>query len=282
MKVIQLYDLEKKQGEVGLEIECEGDRLPQHNTNLWRSELDSSLKKAGSFEYVLNNPLKRVEIPFALSELESAIKKNKGTIDESVRAGVHVHLNVQELSIIQVFNLTVTYMILENLLVSYCGENRKGNLFCLRTSDAKYLSWMLLNAIKSKNITSLYTDNIRYASINFKALRQYGSIEFRAMRSTPNFAAISLWVDMLCKVKDYSVSVEHPEAIAYHFSELGPSNFVKHVLGNFDVFERNDEFVTMLRDGVNNAQDIAFAVNWNTYCKDSINPFMGKAKGGFR
>lgn len=282
MKVNQLYNLEARKGEIGLEIECEGDRLPQYNSPVWRSELDSSLKKAGSFEYVLNQPILREEVPFALKELEDAIKKNKGSIDESVRAGVHVHLNVQTLTLIQVFNLVTTYMILENLLVKFCGENREGNLFCLRTSDARFLSHAVISAIKSRHISSLYTDNIRYASVNLKALREYGSLEFRAMRSTPNFAAISLWIDFLSKVKDYAVTMEHPEAIAFHFSELGPDRFVKHVFGNLDVFERDDQFITILRDGVNNAQDIAFCIDWKTFVKREVNPFMTKGNGGFR
>ena len=275
MRVNELVKKPTKDGLIGLEIECEGDNLVEVDTHIWRSERDSSLKKANSYEYVLREPLPLSQLDNALSELKEIIDKHDGVIDESVRAGVHVHINVQDMELIHFFNLIVLYLTLEELLVSYCGNNRQGNLFCLRASDARYIIARIVSAIKAKKLPHLHTDEIRYASMNLKALYQYGSVEFRAMRSTPDFGLIKTWACILAKLKESSSLFSSPEAVMWEVSDKGAVRFVEHVLGEYaSIFLEKEDLEECARNGIDNAQDVAYCVSWSEYLKGSNNPFV--------
>lgn len=280
MMVSDLVSVERRRGLIGLEIEAEGDNLIPVDDKYWRSDTDNSLKKANSFEYVLKQPIPLDCVPDALSMLAAKIREADGIIDESVRAGVHVHVNVQDMEAMHLFNMIVLYLTLEELLVTFCGDNRQGNLFCLRASDARYLINYIINCLQSKRLRQLHTDEIRYASINLKALHQYGSIEFRAMRSTPDFDVINTWVNILAQIRFMATTFKSPEDVVYNFSNMGPMAFVKHVLGeHHELFVNDPEFYAKARRGMNNAQDVAFCVKWSEYFKKSNNPFL---KGGFQ
>lgn len=275
MKVNDLTKRPAKSGLIGLEIECEGDNLPEIDTQVWRSERDSSLKKANSYEYVLREPIPLNKLGKALLSLKGAIEENNGSIDESVRAGVHVHINVQDMHVMHLFNLIVLYLTLEEVLVASCGSNRQGNLFCLRASDARYLINRIVSAIKAKRLNFLFTDDIRYASINLKALYQYGSVEFRAMRSTPNFKLIEDWAYVLAKLKESASLFESPEQIMFNVSDMRARVFIKTYLGELSKpFLEYENLEELVRNGVDNAQDVAYCVNWSTYLKQSNNPFI--------
>lgn len=276
MKILEIISCKKQDGDIGLEIECEGDNLPEIHNVYWKSVTDSSLKRANSWEYVLKRPVKEEDLVKVLNYLDSIIKENDGVILESVRAGVHVHINVQQLELIHLYNFIVLYLALEELLVSYCGPNREGNLFCLRASDARFLINLLRKAISGKKLGNLSTDEIRYASINMKALFNYGSIEFRAMRSTPDFNSIAVWASMLLHLRNISTTYESPADIMFDISNSGAKNFVRKVLGEFSTAIINDsQFDVKIREGINNAQDIAFCSDWSKYfTKPSNNPFL--------
>lgn len=281
MLVSDVVQFNPCKGLVGIEVEAEGDNLPEVVNKFWKSDRDSSLKKADSWEYVLKKPIELKDVPAALSSLQKAIEDNNGVVDESVRAGVHVHINVQDMELLHLFNMIVLYLTLEEVLVSYCGNNRQGNLFCLRASDARYLIHHIVSCISTKRLSRLHTDEIRYASINLKALHQYGSVEFRAMRSTPDFGAINTWVNVLAKIKEASTQFKSPEDIIYNFSNSGPVAFAKEVLGEYhDLFTTDPSFYEKARRGMNNAQDVAFCVDWSTYFRKSNNPFL--SNGAFQ
>src|SRR3546814_21174594 len=86
------------------------------------------------------------------------------------------------LTMTQLYSFMTVYLILENVLVGWCGHSRCGNLFCLRASDAEWLLTSIRAAAEGRTFKhSLHSDNLRYASMNVKALGDYGSLEFRTM-----------------------------------------------------------------------------------------------------
>jgi len=276
MRVDELVNKGRKRGLVGLEIECEGDNLIAIDNDWWRSEADSSLKKADSWEYVLKEPLSLAEVSEAVDQLYSILEENDASIDESVRAGVHVHINVQDMSVVELFSFITLYILLEEVLVSYCGENRQGNLFCLRASDARYLIRYMMTNIQSKQLSKFHTDDIRYASINLKALYQYGSLEFRAMRSTPDKEAIITWINLLTTVREASKKFRSPDDVVYNLSDLGVDSFIREVFGKLSPFVMGtSDLHGKVRRGLDNAQDVAYCVDWSKYDSGvSTNPFL--------
>ena len=185
---------------------------------------------------------------------------------ESVRSGVHVHINVQDLNPRELFNFITCYIIMEELLVKYCGDDREGNLFCLRAIDAEFLIISLVDAIISENLSMLNTDDLRYSSMNVKALCTYGSLEFRAMRGTADMDTIKNWANLLLHIKDKSIEFGSPKDIIAMFSGDTTDSFVHHILGPYgNLFNEWDSSEALLR-GMRLAQDVAYAVDdWDVF-----------------
>lgn len=250
-------------GDIGVEIEAEGQRLPWVE-KWWKNEEDGSLK-GESREYVLLKPGTLEEVREALNHLAACYKANKTVVNDSIRAGVHVHINCQKLTMTQLYNFMTVYLILENILVKWCGDYRQGNLFCLRACDAEYL----LNEIsaaandpKKMYARRFKTDNLRYASMNVKALGDYGSLEFRAMRGTRDLDLIYTWAETLLHIRNYAADFANPQNIIELFSQLGPARFAQEALGVNHAEFNCDNLERRVLDGMRNAQDIAYCTDW--------------------
>jgi hypothetical protein len=268
--VFQEMGLRKKEdGLIGLEIEVEGNNLPVPK-HYWETEQDGSLRQGASAEYVLTKPAKdEDELMKALEYLEDCYKVNKTKVIETVRAGVHVHINCQDLTIQQLYTLIILFLIFENVLVKWCGETREGNLFCLRASDAEWLLEQLIEALTNKKYFATFrNDHLRYAAINVKALTDYGSLEFRSMRSTKDLKVIHTWASLLAALKRASLEFKTPVEVIQRFSDQTPIRFIQKVLGPFEkevALKDQYEYERLLWEGLHNAQDVAYAIDWDKY-----------------
>lgn len=259
----------------GVEIEAEGVRLPDPDTTpgVWRVERDSSLKTAEAWEYVLRYPLMLEGVRDALSELNAVYKFRKTIVHDSVRAGVHVHMNVQKWNIKQVMTFSTCYYIIEDLLLRWCGENREGNLFCLRTRDAEFVLFKILNALKERNLKHLQGDIIRYSSLNYCSLFKYGTIEFRGMRGTPDLDLIYKWNEVLDELRTASLTFNSPRDVLDQLSGDGEQQFLQTLLPNsYQLFEYEGAD-KVIRNSARRVQMIAFGVDWDTLSTPQINPF---------
>lgn len=252
-------------GDVGVEIEVEGKNLPDV-AKYWRRELDGSLRGEENAEYVLSSPLPIGTLPTALKYLKLAYKKSGAVVDDSVRAGVHVHVNVQGMNIVQLYNFITLYLVLEELLVKFCGPTREGNLFCLRACDAEFLIVALKMAARTKRFRHLVNDDLRYSSMNVKALGTYGSLEFRAMRGTEDFNLIEQWANMLVHLRESAKHFTDPTDIINGFSEGEAPGFLAQVLGpHAETFLGYPGVGQALVRGMRLAQDVAFCVDWQEF-----------------
>jgi hypothetical protein len=276
--VVQWFGIQPQyltKGDVGIEIEVEGRNLPNPE-KYWKREQDGSLR-GESAEYVLAKPMTLDGAQIALKSLALDYKKAGTKADDSVRAGVHVHVNVQSLNIVELYNYMTLYLILEELLVKYCGPTRVGNLFCLRSCDADFLIDRIKWAVRNKRFRNLVDDNLRYASMNVKALGNYGSLEFRAMRSTSDFALIHEWASMLVHLREMAKTFADPTDIINGFSEGEAYGFLNRILGDYaTIFEDYADIGGALVRGMRIAQDVAFCTNWQAFLepeKPKHNPF---------
>lgn len=253
----------KPENEVALEIEVEGEGLPQGLMSYWDVHRDGSLRNNG-VEYVLRGPMSRKEIPKALEYLQLSLKEAKARPKQSNRTSVHVHMNCLPLTMKQVLQHVCLYTVFEEPLVRFAGDNRVGNLFCLRASDAEYMVHQLRKAVRSDNYQA-YLDNgelLRYSSLNVAALFKYGSLEFRAMRGSVKPEEIQEWLDLLYAVKDTALMYESPAHILQEFSVLGPEQFTKKTFGHVPAFFRKADWEQKLHEGARLIQDVAFAAAW--------------------
>lgn len=260
-------------GDLGLEIEVEGRGLPPHQMveNYWNIEHDGSLRGEAR-EYVLRKPMSSEGKAEALANLDRAYIENATVVDESVRAGVHVHVNVQNLTMTQVFTYICAYNILEDLLVKFCGEYREGNLFCLRMKDADYLLWLLERvARQEERPQALGDDIVRYASLNVTALRKFGSLEFRSMRGTRDLALINTWADILLDMRNVSTEFENPKELYDWIVENGTEAFAKRFLGdNFELICNHKGWVESLDEGFIRGYQLACATRWQNFKTKTI------------
>lgn len=247
---------------VGIEIEVEGESLPRIDTPAWKSEQDNSLR-GESYEYVLRKPVPFDKTKQVLEEMGAHWKESNAIIKNSPNAGVHVHINCSDLTITQLYNYIGLYLVVENLLISKCGEHRVGNLFCLRASDAEYLIDMLVDSVKEQDLKLLHTDDLRYASINVKALGDYGSLEFRAWRSDGDLKGIQWWCELLQHLKVLAKTVDNPSQIVSDVSELRPEGFYKRILGPFSKdFPWKESYDNDISDSVRRVQQFAYIGDW--------------------
>lgn len=252
--------------DIGLEIEVEGRNLANPG-KYWRLDRDGSLRGEESIEYVLSGPSSLDTTEKALQLLDFSWKEAGSRIDNTVRAGVHVHINCQQLTMRELYNFFVLYLVLENVLIKYCGEYREGNLFCLRCQDAEFLLYTLIQAAKNRRfVENFHDDNVRYASMNVKALGDYGSLEFRAMRSTRDLGAILDWVKILLNLREVARGFETPVQIIEEVSGLGRVAFIEKCLGPFAKFFNDvEEADDLLYEGVQLAQCVAYCVSWKNW-----------------
>jgi hypothetical protein len=224
-----------KTGDIGIEIEMEtnlnpvGIPLGVYSDN-WKLVGDNSLKGYGG-EFVFHKPQKPQKAKNLIFDLKKDLEKNGLEIKPSVRAGVHVHINVQKLTIKQLFRFACYYYLFEDLLTHYCGPNRVGNLFCLRARDAEYVISLVESCISELSLNKLSSDFIRYSALNFTSLFKFGSLEFRAMETRPDLSGIDDIIDALLIIRGKAMSDESLAGIAEDISFAGPGEWMEKVFG---------------------------------------------------
>ncbi len=256
MKIKEVYNLRERKGEVGIEVEIEGINLPRRLLVPWKVTTDGSLRGEG-FEYVLSKPVQRNKIEDALKILYSSFEDS--TLIPSDRTGVHIHINCQELTFIETMNFACLYLIFEDLLIRYCGEARRGNLFCLGAADADFLIKILCDAMILGNFNEIgQNDNFRYSSLNLTPISRYGSLEFRSLSTPEDVREIQQWAEILLQLKDASATFKSISEMVETLSHRGPWQFAADVLGpHFKILEC-PELENMLYDGIRRVQNIAY------------------------
>lgn len=255
--MLEIFNPKKQSGEVGIEIEMEGERLPVRPPVGWSATRDGSLR-GESLEYVLTKPVTRANVVGRLTTLWDFFAECHSTLAPSDRCGVHVHINCQNFTFKQVMNFGFLYLVLEDLLVKWCGEDREGNLFALRAKDAEYLVQALVDAQQVGSFADLQSNLFRYASINFSSLGKYGSVEFRPLRTPDKPARIATWAEMLLAIKDASQVFESPKNIIEGLSGQGSENFVIEVLKDNAQKVLCQDTNKLVMQSVRRLQDIAY------------------------
>ncbi len=256
--------LNKTDGDIGVEIEVEGKNLPEARfTKNWRRERDGSLRGEESGEYVLKAPLSLPKLKESLEELDELFTLNGTIMDNSFRAGIHIHVNCQDLTAIQLFNFITLFFILEEPIVNMFDKSRVGNHFCLRAKDAGFLPQHLWDVAYEGDFNKLNTEEIRYSAMNITSIFKYGSVEFRMPESTRDFNKIYEWAEMFYMMKEKAKEYKDPQAVIYSFSFEGVGTFVNNVLGKYSkqVFSQKG-WDKMIKSGIRIAQDIAFSRTW--------------------
>lgn len=229
-----------KTKDVGIEIEVEGARLPNHMGDgdlgdIWIAEPDGSLR--GGMEYIFNGAQRVKDVPKYIKMLNDYFTANRSQIKFSFRTSVHVHVNHLGCDMTQICNSIYTYMLLEPLLINFAGESRKGNRFCLRVADADGLLFTMkkMFSMASRGCAAIKMavaeDENRYAAINIESLNKHGTIEIRCLRGTNDEKVISAWSRVLVNIRDWAMKQENPQAIYQYVQDKGVAAFIEDAMG---------------------------------------------------
>lgn len=210
---------------VGVEIEAEGLRLPELMTDIWNTVPEGSLRHGG-MEYIFKYPLDLSDIDKAFQEWDSATVFTE--FSESLRTSVHIHYNVRNFTILQLFNIIAAYWFFENPLVQLNGNTRVGNLFCLRVKDAEYTSQSIIQDIRYERfLQELTSVELRYSALNFAALKKFGSIEFRFLKGYHQSTAIKQWILALHQMVGVAAEAPSPRAILSMYRNASTKEFLQ-------------------------------------------------------
>lgn len=219
-------------GRIGIELEAEGD-IGIVASNFWYTENDGSLRNGGK-EYILKNPIDESLVD---SALEDFISRSKNfTFAPSPRTSCHVHWNIQDYTLREIYTIIGVYWMFEDILVSYCGPTRIGNLFCLRATDAKHIVSSVLESLRGRlpYIYSFSVDTHKYAALNLASIAKIGSIEFRSMRGIYKKKEIKTWVNILEYMIKAAKSINDPVKVYDLFKELTPEQLVEKFFGPYE------------------------------------------------
>ena len=285
-----LYEPDKRWAlskcKVGLELEVERfnyslTKLADENEDVhtyWIGRNDESLRAVDGvnpIELVFRQPLYGADLTRALQTLHfmlSTTIKNGGDLVFSHRTSVHIHIDVRNLSVVQLFNFIALYVLLEELIYYYIGENRDKCIFALPmyAAEGSVFNGIMLASMegagtpktkqiavpgKKYKVTTLpewvfCSSELRYLGCNLASIHTHGSLEFRHMAGTDNVEAISKWINiLLClkrKARDF-------RAIRDIFTaDISPTSFayiVKDILHTEQIYA---EFINKLPEHVQN------------------------------
>lgn len=246
---------------VGVEIECENvERLIPDD---YFRHVHEAMLVDGA-EYVLREPLMEPELSNAITGL-----MDKFTDEAfSQRCSTHIHIDVREMSRVQLFNFITLYVMFEHVILKLVKEDRVGNLFCLPVFDSHATEAILIElAIKAVDIKELRMDDWKYSAINLASVAKLGSLEFRALHGTKSPVELINWIGVHKKLAEYAMKEElTPDKLIMESSVGGNTEEFKLVMGElFPVFSdilTDEELDGLIYKGVRNAQYFAFSGDW--------------------
>lgn len=179
-----------------LEIEAEftrnTDSIPPKD---WQVKADHSLRGHG-LEYITREPGTVKETAQKVKELLELDQFRY--YSESHRTSTHVHYNIQNYTLEELVCLILLYYVCEPQLTSFAGEEREGNLFCLRLCDAEVCGEAFYHVYNEEWMSlSGNFDRFKYAALNIANVSKLGTIEFRQLRGTNDPSLILRWVRMI-------------------------------------------------------------------------------------
>lgn len=268
----ELYSQNARAGDVGIEIEVEGKnaaRLPVNIGGVWLVKREGSLRNG--FEYYTRQPLKiDKDLVKHINKLTQKLQAPGVDVDMSNRTSVHVHVNVQSMTPLQVWTAAVCYWMLEGLLTRFCGEKtRHGNLFCLGIEHAEGILDLAIRDLKNKKPFDTFQEDLaKYGSQNLSSIRRFGSLEYRAMHGTIDTDSIINWCVCLKKIVDGSRFFADPAKVIDYYLDNDKDVFFEKLLSPemITVLKEQVDFASIIRENALALSEFAYApADWTRW-----------------
>lgn len=245
---------------VGLEIELEGVNLSEKCKDdiafrYWSLHDEDSIKGAGAYEFVFNQPFAGADVVTAINHLCDLLGGTKPSPIISVRTSTHVHLDVRNLSYEQLYRFLLMYVVTERLLYRYCGAKRMSNPFCVQIDSSN----VKIRSDVDDFILNLPDNHARYLGLNMNAIKKFGSVEFRMLGGAWKADKILNWTNILLSLRKYAISNEIDlDELPCKISTLGCEEYMATIFGDYAKSLYTEHSRTDLLRGTRRAQDIIF------------------------
>ena len=199
----------------GIEVELENaSQLDQGR--YWAVKEDNSLRNEGR-ELVLRVPLAGYDLRAALNEFESLVSGEP--VSTGMRTSLHVHMDVRDMTVLQIAQLVVLYAAVESVIYSANGsKQRYTNIYCpgITSNDQANNLAKFVRAAKHGNRLRLHEaviESQKYSGLNIKAIERFGSIEFRMHKGTADKAELSEFIKLLTVLKQKAIEYNSIDSI---------------------------------------------------------------------
>lgn len=219
-----IFPSRSKAGDLGIEIEVETAgpfNVQMEEIPNWDLHPEGSIKGYGT-EFVIRTPCKRKHLEDNLDLVYKCLRKPDVDIIPSQNTSVHVHVNVQKLSLESTVRFALYYILLEPIICRMLDEHRIGNVFCLQSEYTDYSSYLRRLCLgKAPN-----QGECKYGSLNLGVVKKFGTLEFRALQFPCTQEEITDWVDILLSIRNTAEKVEAIEFLN-NLSLLGVVDLVR-------------------------------------------------------
>lgn len=239
---------EYKGAYVGLELEYEKCKPLDEISKWWHTDIDHSLR-AGGLEFV-SRPLHPDKVHEAVAEM---LAMAKGVLAHvTPRCGLHVHLNVTDLTWSELYRLTTYYTLLEPHLFKEMAPGREMSHFCVPTwtntalteymyndgqrlrngiiipGTQKSTSWAKAAAylvgglgLGHNNHRLRILGTPKYAALNMASLKKFGTLEFRQAPSSLDPVFIEAWATILINIREEALKYDDATDIIRAYDRYG-------------------------------------------------------------
>jgi len=209
----KLTGVSEKSGDVGVELEIEGNNLPKEIPG-WIVKSELSLRGENGRrcdegedlpdtprEYITRGPAKFMSLANKLVNLHNELTKQHVKVRLTPRASTHIHLNMGAETLKTLFAFLLTFVAVEPVLLRLCGNLRNGNLFCLPTYETGDLD-IFLSKLAAKIHYGGSPPRGKYASLNLDPLGTQGSVEVRCFPNTVTPSDVTKWAGWLLNIRE--------------------------------------------------------------------------------
>ena len=165
-----------------------------NTVKLWTMVKDGSLRNNG-MEFV-SKPVVGHGIDYALHEIDDLLTNYESDCESSIRTSIHVHVDMVEWRLRELFHLPALYALFENLFFSLHGMHRQNNPYCYKIVDL---------APRSARIHG----DMKYCALNLAPIEKQITVEFRHADFSKDLRKNRRWIQVVCKFMKYAE--EHKE-----------------------------------------------------------------------
>lgn len=250
-------DIPFKDHPVGVEIEVEQPRGEQHGivgeliTEAFTVHADNSLRNGA--EYVTKLGILAGDAVAYMEPMEKFLNRSKF----SFRCGLHVHIDVTEHSLADIYKVCLLYSVFEQMLFRISGE-RRANKFCVSVQDSASVVGNLMHYGHKGEwpaVADALYQGTKYAAMNIRPVTTRGSIEFRHHHGTASKEQVQQWMAFLLDIVVGAKTVnltDLQQEILYLNTRSDYERFLKKYLPNAHKYLSKEikVWIPMLYDGV--------------------------------